>query len=115
MVSFGAVRILLMLAIFVLQVNSVQYIVKENELFSINCPFGGIQISNATWRYKRFKLKNAFSFNIRNIGMGTWNVTKYLKEQCTCRHDCTFIPTRHLFGDSGYAMKLVVEYDCVRC
>lgn len=125
MVSFGVVGILLTSAIFILQVNSLRHVVKENELFSINCPMslGSIQILKATWRYRRSNLKNAFSFNIRNvvhlvgpyIGMGTWNVTKYLQEQCTCRGACTIIPTRDLLGDSGYAMNLEVEYYCGPC
>lgn len=125
MVSFGAVGILLTLAIFALQVNSLEHVVKENEIFSISCPtsFGRIQILKGTWRYKRSNLKNAFSFNVRNvaylvgpyIGMGTWNVTKYLQQQCTCREECTFIPTRELLGDSGYAMNLEVEYHCGPC
>lgn len=125
MVSFGAVGMLLTLAIFALQVNSLKHFVKENEIFSISCPtsIGCIQIVDATWRYKRSELKNLMSLNIRNplyfvgpnIGMGTWNVTRYLQEKCACKENCTFIPTRDLLGDSGYSMNLEVEYICGSC
>lgn len=123
MVSFGVVSILLTSAIFILQVNSFQVVGKENELFSLSCPsVGGIKILNATWRYKRSNLMNALSVNIRNavylvgpyIGVGTWNVTKYLQGKCTSKPECSFTPTRQLLGDCGYEMNLEVEYYCKR-
>lgn len=102
--SFGAGGILFALAIFIVQVNSIQRVAKKDEVFSIDCPDGGLQILKATWLSNRNNLKKIVTFNIRFLGRlvepyigieTSQEITKRLQENCGDLM-CTFTPGRDL-------------------
>lgn len=95
----------------------------EDVPFDIECPENEfIRITEAKWQYKRTSLSNLLKPNIRfpafffgnYLGMGTWDVLWKVRRLCAGENNCSFTPSRDLFGDCGYKMHLTVSWHCIR-